>query len=453
VVAAPAGAGEVVIATPGALLRAPLARIVLLAALVLLLQAPSCMIGQLARERQQSRDEATAEIAQTWGAQQRLAGPILVVPYRVYGLDEKGKRYERESGAVAILPERLEIAADAKVETLRRGLFEIPVYRSSVKLAGRFKAPGAEIGTIVPRDALLWDQAKVVLKLSDVHAIDRVAPLVWGGLVREFHGGGGALGGGLHASVAGVSADEPYAFSIDLSIRGSDSLQFAPSARSTSVTLGSSWPHPSFNGAYLPDHREVRDDGFGARWSVTSIAAGLPSAWKAGAAEGHALDDAGFGVQLLYPVDPYRMSERTLKYNLLFIGLAFVVMWLVETKTGRPVSAIQYLLLGAALCLFYLLELSLAEHIGFAAAYASAAAAVTAQVSLYARAVLRSGRLALALAVVMAGLYALLYRLLGAEDYALLLGSASLFVALSLVMFLTRRVSWNRSLPEPAPVQ
>lgn len=431
--------------------RAPLTRLLLLGGLALLLQVPSCMIGQLASERQRSRDGAAAEIAQTWGAAQHLAGPVLVVPYRIHGLNEKGKRIELESGTVAVPPDRLEVVAAADVETLRRGLFEIPVYRSRVKLSGRFKAAQGEIGTLVPREALLWDQAQMVLKLTDVHAIDRVTPLQWAGTPRDFQGGGGALGpAGLHAPLTGLVPGAPFDFSVELVLRGSDSLYFAPSARAMDVALRSSWPHPRFHGAWLPDQREVGAAGFAARWAVTSIAGGMPAAWKVGSGAGAALDGAPFGVQLLYPVDPYRMSERSLKYDLLFIGLTFVVLWLFELRAGRAVHPVQYLMVGVALCLFYLLELSLAEHLGFTAAYALAASAVTAQVALYGRAVLRGVWPALLLMSLVASLFALLYLLLGAEDYALLIGSASLFGVLSAVMFLTRGVRWGASAEAPS---
>lgn len=422
------------------LARGPLLRILLLGALALLLQVPASMIEGLMWERQRTRDGAGAELAQTWGGSQHLAGPILVVPYRLYSLNDKGKRVETDAGAIAFLPDRLEIDADATVETLRRGLFEIPVYRSRLKLNGRFKAPLTELGTLVPRDALLWDQAQLVLKVGDVHALDRVLPAQVAGAARDFQGGAGVLGGsGLHAPLAGVSGAMPFDFAIELAVRGSDSLQFAPSARSTAVRMDSRWPHPKFYGVWLPEHREVRAEGFTARWQVASVAAGLPATWKVGREAGEALEQARFGVQLLYPVDPYRMSARSLKYSFLFISLTFVVLWLFEQRGGRDVRAVQYLMVGAALCLFYLLELSLAEHLGFAAAYAIAAAAVTLQVSLYGGAVLRGGWPALTLAGAVAGLYGLLYVLLGAEDYALLIGSGVLFAMLSLVMFVTWR--------------
>ncbi|HUR40455.1 MAG TPA: cell envelope integrity protein CreD [Verrucomicrobiae bacterium] len=422
----------------------PVSRILLIALLVLLLQVPGCMIGELTRERQKSRDDARAEVGQTWGVAQRVAGPVLVIPYRIRGVDEKNKPVDVETGAIVVMPERLGIDGSASAETLRRGLFDVPVYRGQLKLSGRFRAPRAEIGALVPREALQWDQAHLVLRVTDVHAIDRVSALKWGAAVFDFQGGAGALGaGGLQVPLPGLAPDLPMEFSTELTLRGSDALHFAAPARSTAVALRSDWPHPKFGGAWLPDARELRADGFTANWQVTSLAAGLPAAWKVGSASHGAFDASAFGVELISPVDTYRMTERTLKYSLLFLGLTFAVVWLIEQKSGRAAHPIQYLLVGASLCVFYLLELSLAEHFGFATAYAVAATAVTLQVSLYARAALGGLKPALALMGVVAALYGLLYAMLGAEDYALLVGSITLFAMLSAVMFLTRRVKWG----------
>jgi inner membrane protein len=355
-----------------------------------------------------------------------------------------------DSGVTVLLPERLDVHAQANVETLRRGLFEVPVYRSELRLTGHFAAPLAELGALVPREALLWKEAQLVLRIADVHGVERVRTLAVGGVAREFRGGTGLLSGsGLNAGLADLAAARPVDFKIDLDLRGSSGLFFTPTAKETAVALRSGWPHPKFTGAWLPDFREVTAQGFSASWKVTSLAGGFPPAAKREPEE-KALASAIFGVELLNPVDPYRMSERSLKYNLLFIGLTFVVLWLFEQRAGRSVRAVQYLLVGASLCVFYLLELSLAEHLGFATAYAIAAGAVTAQVSLYARAVLSGWRPALLLMATVASLYLLLYTLLGAEDYALLVGSAVLFVALSVVMFVTRRAGASA---EPAAGQ
>ena len=430
--------------------RSPFVRALLIAGLVLLLQVPSCMIGQVARERQQSRDEATADIARNWGGRQDLLGPFLVVPYRYEVKDDQG-RIAHEDSWITLLPETLDARAAPQVETRRRGLFEVPVYRTRVTLTGRFGAPRLATGALVEAASVQWDKAQLVVRLSGVHALDRVAPLRWGRTPVEFLAGGGELTtSGIHAPLAGLDPAAPADFAIELDLRGSQGLYFAPLGGQTHAQIDSSWPHPAFQGMWLPTRREVDGQGFAASWDITKLARGLPAGWKRGAMDDEALRATLFGVDLIYPVDPYRMSERSLKYSALLIGLSFLVLWLFELLTRRPVHLVQYLLFGAALCVFYLLELSLAEHFGFAAAYAVAAGAVTLQVSLYARSALAGWRGAALMFAVVSGLYGLLYLLLREEDYSLLVGSGALFAVLSLVMFLTRRVRWTASDEAPA---
>jgi inner membrane protein len=423
--------------------RMPFVRLLFMGALVLLLQVPSCMIAGVVQARQASRNEAAADIARTWGGPQDVIGPFLVVPFHVKRTDNKG-HVSYDSGALVVLPEVLDARAEPAVEPRRRGLFEIPVFRSRVRLAGSFRAPVRD-AAVAPQTELRWREAQLVLRVADVHAIERVAPLRWGARDLPFEAGGGELcAAGVHAALGEVDPEKPAAFAIDLDLRGSSRLRFAPAGRETRVALRSDWPDPSFQGAWLPDERSVGAQGFSARWHVTQVARGLPASWKKGFVADESLMATLFGVELLYPVDPYRMSERSLKYDLLFTGLTFLALWLFELLARRPVHAVQYLLLGAGLCLFYLLELSLAEQLGFALAYGLAAAAVTVQLTLYARASVGARGAATLLGVV-GSLYALLYLLLREEDYALLAGSVSLFVILSAVMFLTRRVQWQPS--------
>ena len=426
-----------------ALLGSPLARVLLLGALVLALQIPACMIGELGRERAQARDDAVAEVGMHWGGRQELIGPLLVVPYIVWGRDDKGRNVINESGHFVFTPERLQIAAATEVEARQRGLFRIPVYRSTVTLTGRFAAPATLAATLHRGAAVQWDGAQLVARLADVHAVDSATPLLWDRQAFSFEPGSGPLGGnGLHASLATLAADRPAAFEMSLAFRGSGGLYFAPAGLETTVSLSSPWPDPAFLGAWLPTRREVGPQGFTAGWSVPFVARGLPAAWKQGMVSEEQLRGALFGVDFLTPVDPYRMSERSLKYWPLFVGLAFLAVWLFEVLGASPVHPIQYLMVGVALCLFYLLELSLAEHLGFGLAYLLASAAVTLQVGLYSRSALQGRRPLLMLAAT-ASLYALLYLLLRQDDYALLIGSASLFAVLSVVMYLTRRVRWS----------
>lgn len=428
-----------------------LTRPLLLGVLVAALQVPSCMIGRLGDARSASRDEAAAEIASHWGGSQALSGPFLVVPFTVEERAADGKPYQR-GGFLTLSPTMLDAEVTATVETRNRGLFQMPVYRASARMRGYFAKPATVVAGMEPDASFNWDQAELVMRLSDVHAIDATAAFTLQDRQRSFDPGGGALAsGGLHAMLPGLNGSADAAFDFSVDFRGSGDLQLAPGGLDTDVTLKSNWPAPKFEGAWLPVQREIGADGFTARWHVPYVARGLPAAWQAGNPFSAELDKSLFGAGFVAPVDAYRMAERSLKYSTLFVGLAFLLVWLFEVVGGARVHPVQYLLLGASLTLFYLLELSLAEQLGFGVAYALAAGAVTAQVTLYSRAAL-AGRRPLVMCGATGLLYGLLYLLLREDDYALLVGSISLFLMLSVVMFLTRNVRWESLNPETPAV-
>jgi inner membrane protein len=211
------------------------------------------------------------------------------------------------------------------------------------------------------------------------------------------------------------------------------------------VSLDSNWPHPSFSGAWLPDEREVTTAGFSARWDVPFLGRDYPQTWVGTDDPYERILASTFGVELISPVDHYRMSDRSTKYAYLFLTLTFGMLWLFDTLVGVRIHPIQYLQVGAAMCMFYLLELSLSEHIGFVGAYGVAAFGVIALVAAYTRAVLGSSSRGALMASSIAVLYGYLFALLTLERYALLVGSLGLFSALATVMHLTRRVDWHRA--------
>jgi inner membrane protein len=217
----------------------------------------------------------------------------------------------------------------------------------------------------------------------------------------------------------------------------------APFAETTTVKLSSDSANPSFQGNWLPTDRSVNSGGFEATWVIPFLGRNYPQAWTEGTSLRPAIDASLFGVELVEPVDAYSMAERSLKYAALFLILTFALMWLIEVLGRVRVHPIQYLLLGAALCLFYLLELSLSEHLGFAPAYALASLAVVGMVGAYSWVIFRQRARAATVTGAVAGLYAYLYVLLRNEDYALLMGSVGLFVILGTIMYATRKVDWS----------
>jgi inner membrane protein len=217
----------------------------------------------------------------------------------------------------------------------------------------------------------------------------------------------------------------------------------------TRVGMTSAWPDPSFIGAYLPTSREVGPKGFTARWQIPHLGRNFPQQWIESEVDAKALGTATFGVSLLSPVDAYHTIHRAVKYQLLFLFLTFVAFYLFELFSSLRIHPVQYLLVGSALCLFYLLLLSLSEHVGFARAYTIASAAVVALIAGYVRAAFGNAR-AVPIAVMLIVLYAFLFVLLHVQDYALLVGSLGLFLVLALLMYATRKVDWYQ-VGRPAP--
>ena len=439
---------ETIDAVPGSLiqrwLRSPLVRLLGIGALALVLQVPVLFIGDLVRERQRTRDDAVTEMASTWGGAQRLTGPYLIVPYRRAAGDGMAE------STATFLASDLQVTADLATLRLRRGLFEGPVYRSTVELAGTFRRPDfAQWG--ISADQVLWDQAEVAFDLSDVKAIHAGARLRWAEAELELQPGSGTRSGGragIHARLPRLAGGEAWPFAATLEFGGSVSLHVAPAAEVTVVALTGDWPDPSFGGAWLPEERELGDDGFSASWRISHLGRGYPQSWRDDAFD-EQIEAATVGVELLTPVDPYRQAVRSLKYSLLFLALTFGTAWLFEVLGGARLHLIHFALIGAAMCLFYLLELALSEHLGFPAAYAIAACAVVLTNGAYATSLL-SARRALLLAGVLAALYAGMYVLLQLADYALLAGSIALFLILAGIMYATRTVDWHAAGSTPA---
>ena len=225
-------------------------------------------------------------------------------------------------------------------------------------------------------------------------------------------------------------------------LNGSVQLSFAPLGSNTEVNLRGDWADPSFQGNWLPGSRQVSEEGFTSSWNIPYLGRGYPQRWR-GVDHDEAIVASQFGVDLLSPVDVRRQTERSLKYQMLFLGLTFLTVWLFEILTGMRLHLIQYGLIGTALCLFYLLELSLGEHLGFAAAYVIAAAAVIMLVAAYAWAAMGSAQSGMVVGGVVMGLYGFLYVLLMLEEYSLLVGSVGLFLILAAIMYLTRNVDWD----------
>lgn len=431
------------------LLSTPLARLVLLLILVAVLLVPLGMIGGVVHERSARRAEAVADITASWSGAQAIVGPVLRIRCveRHTSQDEKGwVREQQTSSPLYVLPDRLQIDAGLRTEIRRRGLFDVPVYAASLNLRGHFARP--QLSDCPGRaTSIEWDSAELLLGLREPRGLHADARLEWNGAVVGFKPATGVtaatLASGVHAALATAAfAGDTASFTMTLGFNGAQSLRFAPMAKETTVAMTADWPHPSYSGGWLPTRRSSEAGTFAAHWSTSYLGRDYPQTFSAVDEHNDSIERSLFGVDLLQPIDPYVMAERITKYAVLTLVFTFLTVWLTEVLSGRRVHPIQYAFIGAALCLFGLLQLALAEHVGFAVAFALAAVAVTTLVTLYCRSALQNTRPSLLVGGLLTGLYGYLYSLLRAEDYALLGGALALFALLAAAMYLTRGVDW-----------
>jgi len=426
------------------------------ALLVMVLLIPLLMIGGLIDERQSLRDSVVEDIAQSSSHAQQISGPLLVVPYsryeRVWKVQD-GKSLQEtrvNKGYLTFLPDTFVLDASADTELRSRGIYQARLFHARSHVSGQFKVP-ANWGITDDLDDYRFDTPFIAVGISDIRGIQNGLQLQLNGRTLDFAAGSRLdwLGGGVHAMLGtldhGTELRLDYAY--DLNLQGTGQLYVLPVGRSSSVSLAANWPHPSFIGNYLPTRREIDDKGFQAQWQTSFFSTNLEEALARCVDSESCADFRGraFGVSFVDPVDQYLKSERAIKYALLFIALTFAGFFLFEVLRDLSVHPIQYGLVGAALALFYLLLLSLSEHIGFAPAYLVSAGGCVGLIGFYLCHVLHSHARGLGFAGGLAVLYALLYGLLSAEDYALLMGALLLFALLGVFMVLTRRLDWYRT--------
>jgi len=430
---------------PALLRNSQMLRLCIAGLLVIVLLLPVSMIRNLVAEREGRHREATAEVSSKWGNRQVIIGPALVLPYTVPRKEISGnvEVFRPETRTATFLPKTLRITGEVAAESRARGIFTVPVYALRVVIDGEFLMPDlAELG--IDPATVSWDRAQLAVGIGDVRGIQGQSTLTWNDVQREFLPGSGAFAeteAGIHAPVAVAPADKTLKFSFPLSLNGSVAAYFVPFGEDTLVQLKSNYVHPSFQGSWLPTTRAITDDGFNATWRISYLGRNYPQSWMSGTGIRKSIDASRFGVEFADPIDRYRMADRSVKYAGLFILLTFATVWLGEVLSSARVHPVQYLMLGSALCVFYLLQLSLSEHVGFGLAYGIASLSIIAMLAAYSRIILLGNYRA----VVPAGtgvLYSYLFVLLTNEDHALLVGSIGLFVILAAVMFLTRRVEW-----------
>jgi len=422
--------------------------------LILILLIPSSMLSSLIYERQSVRDSAIDEVSSKWGNSQVIGGPVISVPYRTVSTDANGKANYGISYA-HFLPDLIDISGTVKPEKRYRGIYVVVLYNTVLKVSGKFSNLDFDnLG--IARENFMLDDAVLSIGLSDMKGIRESIDIRMNDTTYSCNPG--IVTNDIFSSGISIPLDltnqKGFDFAFDMNINGSTHLGFLPFGKETNVSLTSSWGHPSFEGSFLPDERTVNDSGFSATWKVLQLNRNYPQSGLGAFignggleqinnnAEAEYSPASSFGVKLLLPIDEYQKTMRSAKYNLMFIFLTFLAFFFVEVINKKRIHPIQYLLVGFAICLFYVLLLSLSEHINFDRAYLAGSIVVLALIAFYCKSIFKNNFLTALITVILAVLYGFFYSLLQLEDYALLMGSFGLLIILAVIMYLTRNIDW-----------
>ncbi|NQV75491.1 MAG: cell envelope integrity protein CreD [Bacteroidetes bacterium] len=427
--------------------------------LTLLLLIPSFMVQDLITERQNRQQEVIREISDKWSGSQLVQGPILVLPYKTTVMEkdsdtQKSGRRETLTN-IYILPEILNISSKANPELLHRGIFDAVVYNSQIKVSGTFSQLELKKSGIDPA-MIQWEQAKVDIGLSDLKGLKNNPVIRLGNQNYEVEPDFTSLKLFSNNLVIlpnlGSEKSTALNFSFDLDLRGSEKLSFLHLGKNTIVKIEGEWNDPSFTGRYLPDERSVSGKAFSATWKMPYYNRPYPQQWieentvlntTDTQVQGNNNSDsrAVFGVNFLLPVDQYQKTIRTAKYAFLVILLSFLSLFFTELLIKQRVHFLQYVLIGAAMTIYYILLLSLSEQVGFNLAYIIASAATAGLIGTFIWSLLKNRKVALLFAGILTMFYSFIFIILQLQDLALLVGSIGLFLIVALLMYLSQKIT------------
>ncbi len=439
-------------------------KLLLVGALVLALGIPLGMVNILAWERENRAQRVAVDVGASMGGAQTVRGPFLAIPVDTVRVTETGsgeslvRRETLERQLIIVSPDRLDVSARLETSTLRRAIYTVPVYRAVMSLSGAFDLTG--VPALAPAGgAIGWDGARLFATVGDLRGISedfQAEVSTQDGLLSFEPGlplrsaaadvrfsGEGLAANAVSAPLAGLSDGAQITLEGQLVLTGAQSFGLQPSGRETRARLTGDWPHPGFAGAYLPTEREVTDTGFQADWLVPYLARGFPARWIEG--QGFSLNqarDAVMTVNLVNPGDGYARVGRSLKYAFFFVGFTLLMFFLIESSSAQRLHAAQYILIGLAQVVFYLLLLALSEHAAIGVAFASAAGATIGLTALYAWTAFRNNARAMLTFAALTVSYIVQFLLVLVEDYALLIGAGLAFIAVAATMYVTRKLDW-----------
>ncbi len=421
----------------------------MVAILTLLMLIPVGMVKSLVRERQENKELVQEDISSKWGGQQQLTGPVLVVPFI-----KPMKQPEQFTTEYAyFLPEEYNIEGKIKPEERSRGIYQVLCYQSDMNVKGYFNFPDYQKLNLIEEN-VLWKDAFVVIGIPYLQGIKNKIVFNVNGKPQEI------LSSAANNEIirSGLTVKMPldidnkelaYKFDFDLSLNGTESLYFMPIGKQTSVHITSGYKSAKFTGDFLPNNNPINDEGFDAKWDIFDYNRNYAQQWIGANPE---LSSSRLGVDLILPIDHYQKNMRSAKYAIMFIALTFLVFFIVELRSHKPIHPVQYLMVNFALVLFYSLLLAFSEHIGFNLSYIVSAVAIVSLITAYSYSIFKNKKQTISMGIFLLVLYGFLYVVIQLEDMALLLGSVGLFIALAIVMYASRKVKWYKEENNSKPI-
>lgn len=426
-----------------------------IAFMCIFLMIPMSKINQIIWERNALAESAKEEVTDKWSNGQVLGGVVLSVPAFeiIKSTDDKGvSKITKEAIKLHFLPNDLKIEGDVKVEERHRGIYTIPLYKTKIVMTGDFKdlnfKDQSQRGFPLEVD---FKKAILSIGISEFRGLDKFE-VKWGieKLDRSLKTEVGPMSSGLFSNsinaedvdVSEIQKNKKGQFYIQMELRGSEFLDFYPSGNTTSVSITSNWGSPSFQGAFLPESHKIMEDNFSASWKVLGFNREVPKSWEGNKPNIGNIDSIKFGVDLYSPLQNYQLTERAIKYVLLFIALTFITVFFIEIVNKIKIHPIQYTMIGFSLVLFYLLLLSLSEHLGFEVSYFIASVSTVFSITMYMLSLTKNRNWTSVVFIQLSFLYGFLYVLLNLESFALVIGAFGLWFILSVLMYATRKINW-----------
>ncbi|WP_297285382.1 cell envelope integrity protein CreD [uncultured Brachyspira sp.] len=436
-------------------------KIIIIVVLGLLLLIPMTFINSVVKDRIRYQNEAISSIIEPVGDSANIQGVVIAIPYLEKFIDSDTKEIGYTRKYIFYMPNEYNVTGDVEVTSLSRGIFKAPIFNSKLNIIGRFDKYNAEIYNLDENNTIiLYDEAMIILGIGNKKNLMKLPNILINQneelkyYEKNININLNMFNNKFLYTISRDSILNGFDFNITMDIQGGNSLIITPLASENTFKISSKWKDPSFTGGFLPTKREVNNNGFNAEWNIASFNTSFTKYWTSDENSNRLnnIDNTQYYtsnqesnnvlISFLLLNDNYQKTSRSVKYAILFIFIPFFVLFLCEVLSKKRIHPVQYILIGIANAIFYLLLLAISEHINFNISYFISALMVTALTSIYIGYIIKSPKYTISMAIVEALIYIFLFGILQLTDYALLMGTLGLFAVIALAMYFTRNVDW-----------